>query len=125
VTGIRRQGKLRYEQKISLDLSQTQIHLASFIGENPVTQQTLDEFGRTRLIVLGFDADEHQQTAADGGMRRAGDLDTGTSDALQERDHGPTRPIASRGDMPDFWVGNTTESPNFGRLIISYPTQAK
>jgi hypothetical protein len=99
---------LWYEQQISLDLAQTQIHLASFVCENPVSQQTLDEFGRTRLIVLGFDADEHQQTAADGGMRRAGDLHTGASDALQERDHGPTRLTAIRGNAPSLWFVNTT-----------------
>jgi hypothetical protein len=108
VTGICRKRKLRHEKQISLDLPQTQIHLVGFIGENPVIQQPLREFRGARLIVLGPDADEHEQTAADGGMRLTGDFDAGTADALQERDQELKRLIEKSVISPYFWILITT-----------------
>jgi len=87
VAGVRSEGKLRHEEKISVDLAETEVHLAMFVGENTIFQHSVEEFLGRREIIVRPDTDKHQEPALDGCDDGPLDPDFGREDPLQECDH--------------------------------------
>ncbi len=87
MAGIRSEGKLRHEEKISVDLAKIEVHFAPFVGENTIFQYSVEEFLSRREIIVRPDTDKHQEPALDGCDDGPLDPDFGLEDPLQECDH--------------------------------------
>ena len=83
--------ELRHQQQFAVDLPQTQVHLAGFVGENAVFEQPVEQFGARRLVILGTDPHECQQSRSNRGGDFAADFNARAGDALKQGDHGSRR----------------------------------
>jgi hypothetical protein len=87
VSGVGSESELRYEEEISFDLAEIEIHFAVFVGENAIFQHSAQELLSRRGIVVRPDADKHQQPVLDRGDGRPVDPDFGLKNTLKECDH--------------------------------------
>ena len=93
---LRGQGELRYQQQISLDLAQIQIHFSVLVREYPVLEQAIEQPQGGRFVVGGAYPDQYQESRADGRDTLGVDVDAGAQNALQQSDHDVLAPLRRR-----------------------------
>ena len=78
--------ELWYQEEISFDLAEIEVHFALFVGENAIFQHSVQELLSRRSIIVRPDADEYQESALDRGDDRPLDPDIGLKNPLKESD---------------------------------------
>jgi hypothetical protein len=81
------QGELADHQRLATDVADGQVHLPGLVGEHPETGELVGERRRLRRAIAGSDADEHEETAADGAHDLIVDSNRSRADPLDDGSH--------------------------------------
>src|ERR1019366_3558913 len=96
MTGVGGERKLRHQQQTAADLLQTKVHLAGYIAENAIFEQSCEDSLRIAVVIGGFDAHEYQQTGADFPYGLVVHPHARGCYSLQQSDHRPPEPTMAR-----------------------------
>lgn len=83
----RQESELRDDQQAAAGGGEIEIHPPLAVVEQPQRRELLRRRLDLSLAVVGLDADQHQQAAADGGDPLALDLHRGAANTLQDEAH--------------------------------------
>src|ERR1019366_8017118 len=92
MTGVGGERKLRHQQQTAADLLQTKVHLAGYIAENAIFEQSCEDSLRIAVVIGGFNAHEYQQTGADFPYGLIVHAHARGCYSLQQSDHRPPEP---------------------------------